>query len=132
MAEYFGSDRAALVADRVKASPIAKRKNLRTEVLVIPLFTVATHNSGGIFAANLREVNCLLKAVFVSGSTGLISVGAPYYANASIPSRTSPDTAYGGSGYADTVDPCPAGSTRVGDLRDHAVRLNRRNCHCPC
>src|SRR5262245_29508504 len=55
------------------------------------------------------------------------------HANASTPSRTPADLAFGGSSHADTTNSCPARSACGGYLRDHAVRLvNRRNRHCLC
>ena len=67
--------------------------------------------------------------------TGLISVVVIARANACMPSCTpavmAACLANGGSGHADTMNPCPERSASVGDLRDHAVRLmNRRDWHC--
>lgn len=42
------------------------------------------------------------------------------------PHRTSAGLAFGGSGHADTSNPCPARSARVGRRRRDAVRLRKR------
>ena len=81
------------------------------------------------------QVRACGKARNTGGRYGplLLSLSVVAHANASTPSRTPADLAFGGSSNADTTNSCPARSACGGYLRDHAVRLvNRRNRHCLC
>jgi hypothetical protein len=62
----------------------------------------------------------------VEGNSEPSSVVPPPSASASIPSDAPAGVADRSSGHADTTNSCPPWAAAVSDLRDHAVRVNRR------